>query len=95
MIVTQAVCSWQEASAITMEQNCKVHGVLIPHWSYPSANPCKHIYKMLLKVCLSKSLMQVIASAVMQKLQFTAQNNCSKEVPLQQLDIFSIPNIPC
>lgn len=39
--------------------------------------------------------MQVIASAVMQKLQFTAQNNCSEEVPVQQLDIFSIPNIPC
>lgn len=54
MIVTQAVCSWQEASAITMEQNCKVHGVLIPHWNYPSANPCKHIYKMLFESVLIK-----------------------------------------
>lgn len=55
MIVTQAVRSWQEASAITMVQNRKVHGVLIPHWNYPSANSCKHIYKMFFESVLIKS----------------------------------------
>jgi len=39
--------------------------------------------------------MQMIASTLMQKLQFTAQSNYNKEVPLQQLSLFSIPNSPC
>lgn len=55
MIVTEAVCSWQEASATTMVQNCKVHGVLIPHWNYASADSCKHIYKMFFESVLIKS----------------------------------------
>lgn len=38
--------------------------------------------------------MQVIASALMQKLQFIAQSNCNKEVLVQQLDIYFFPNIP-
>lgn len=55
MIVTQAVCIWQEASAITMAQNHKVHEALIPHRNYPSANSSKHIYKILSESVLIKS----------------------------------------
>lgn len=90
MIVTEAVCSWQEASPIMMEKNHKVHRALIPHLNYSRTNSSRCPFK----VCLLKSQVQMPASAVMQKLQFVAQSNCN-EVPLQLLSIFSMPSSPC